>query len=116
MMFTLTVFALQIQSATGENCHTKDLQENWTQEKKNWCCETESIACQYATGENCYTKDLQENWTQKKKNWCCENESIACPGVCWPIKENVSSYIFCTGIHKKSDCENESDCSWESFE
>ena len=50
------------------NCRTR---EEWTAEKKDWCCVHKQIGCKY----NCKTKEV---WSAEKRQWCCRNQRLGC--------------------------------------
>merc|ERR1712232_707114 len=67
----------EVRSLGNNNyCWTKS-QDNWSEEKKDWCCKNHNRGCPH----KCWTK---EQWSPAKTEWCCENKKRGCPTYkCW---------------------------------
>lgn len=62
-----------------------DWEDDWSSEKKKWCCRNEGRGCPSAATTDDYDcKDglpnFKEEWSRKKISWCCKNKQLGCEG------------------------------------
>merc|ERR1711982_247192 len=75
IFFMASIWMLMGEAREVEfDCKSKS--EEWTDKKKEFCCENDRVGC---PKEEFDCKSKSEEWTDEKKKFCCENDGVGCP-------------------------------------
>lgn len=89
-----TVKSTTVQKTTTTepfNCQDDGNTASWLEERREWCCSREGVACHEAVPHherverlgvfNCQAglRDAERLWTADKKAYCCDRQRLGCP-------------------------------------